>query len=130
MGQAFDRDGRVLGEAEGATMREVFEKLHAQHKDAAEIRIKSADERAARPELERMAAALRAKGESEDAVALGRSLHGKFVRFLDESKVSRGYLVTHVTEDGMLEIRGHVGQFAPHLFERVDHPHSAAEGNC
>jgi hypothetical protein len=42
MGQAFDRDGHVLGEATGDTKREVFDQLHAAHQDAAEIRIKSA----------------------------------------------------------------------------------------
>lgn len=43
MGQAFDRDGRALGEAFGDTKREVFDKLMAAHKDAAEIRIRSLD---------------------------------------------------------------------------------------
>lgn len=41
MGQAFDRNGDVLGEAFGDTKREVFDKLMAAHKDAAEIRIQS-----------------------------------------------------------------------------------------
>jgi len=41
MGQAFDRDGNVLGEAVGATKREVFEALNGAFKDAHEIRIKS-----------------------------------------------------------------------------------------
>ena len=41
MGQAFDRDGNVLGEAFGDTKREVFDKLTAQFRDAAEIRIRS-----------------------------------------------------------------------------------------
>ena len=41
MGQAFDRDGHVLGEAFGDTKREVFDKLSEQFKDAAEIRIRS-----------------------------------------------------------------------------------------
>lgn len=41
MGQAFDRDGAVLGEARGDTKREVFEKLDKAHADAAEIRIRS-----------------------------------------------------------------------------------------
>lgn len=41
MGQAFDRDGNVLGEAFGETKREVFDKLMAQHTDAAEIRIRT-----------------------------------------------------------------------------------------
>ena len=46
MGQAFDPNGDVLGEAYGATKREVFEKLNEAFKDAAEIRIKSlADQR-------------------------------------------------------------------------------------
>jgi len=41
MGQAFDRDGRVLGEAFGDTKREVFDKLNQQFKDAHEIRVRS-----------------------------------------------------------------------------------------
>jgi hypothetical protein len=41
MGQAFDRNGNVLGEAYGETKREVFDKLQAEFKDAAEIRIRS-----------------------------------------------------------------------------------------
>ena len=40
MGQAFDGDGKVLGEASGATKREVLEKLLA-HPDAAEVRIRT-----------------------------------------------------------------------------------------
>lgn len=65
-----------------------------------------------------------------EQIALARSLRGKFVRFHHESKVSRGYLVVSVTDDGMIELREFCGLFSPHLFERVDHPHSAAEGNC
>src|SRR3990167_8922498 len=45
MGQAFDRDGNVLGEAFGETKREVFDKLTSQFKDAHEIRIKSLKDR-------------------------------------------------------------------------------------
>lgn len=45
MGQAFDRDGNVLGEAYGATKREVFDKLAEEFKDAHEIRIRSLDDR-------------------------------------------------------------------------------------
>ena len=41
MGQAFDRDGNVLGEAFGETKREVFDKLIGEFKDAHEIRIRS-----------------------------------------------------------------------------------------
>lgn len=69
--------------------------------------------------------------EIKAQIALARSLRGKFVRFNHESKTSRGYLVkTIIAEDGMIELHGMPGRFAPHLFERVDHPHSAAEGNC
>lgn len=39
MGQAFDETGRVLGEASGATLREVLDKLEQAHPEAAEIRI-------------------------------------------------------------------------------------------
>lgn len=41
MGQAFNREGDVLGEAFGATKQDVFEKLNLAHKDAHEIRIRS-----------------------------------------------------------------------------------------
>jgi hypothetical protein len=41
MGQAFDESGRVLGEAFGTTKQEVFDKLHREFNDAAEIRIRS-----------------------------------------------------------------------------------------
>ena len=41
MGQAFDRDGNVLGEAFGDTKREVFDKLMKEHEAADEIRIRS-----------------------------------------------------------------------------------------
>lgn len=44
MGQAFDREGNVLGEAFGATRREVLDALELKHKDAAEIRIRSIED--------------------------------------------------------------------------------------
>lgn len=45
MGQAFDRTGAFLGEAQADTAREVLEKLELKHKDAAEFHIKKfADE--------------------------------------------------------------------------------------
>lgn len=44
MGQAFDSDGNVLGEAYGATKKEVFDKLNAEFKQAAEIRIRSMED--------------------------------------------------------------------------------------
>lgn len=42
MGQAFDREGNVLGDAEGDTLQEVLKKLETQFRDQiAEVRIKS-----------------------------------------------------------------------------------------
>jgi len=41
MGQAFDRDNNVLGEAEGATKQEVFDKLHAAHQNADRFEIRT-----------------------------------------------------------------------------------------
>jgi hypothetical protein len=41
MGQAFDRDGNLLGEAEGDTRREVLKHLEKMHPAAHEIRIKA-----------------------------------------------------------------------------------------
>jgi hypothetical protein len=45
MGQAFDRDGNVLGEAFGDTKREVFDKLTAEFAQAHEIRIRTLEDR-------------------------------------------------------------------------------------
>lgn len=47
MGQAFDRDGNVLGEAYGETKRAVLDKLERMHPSAHEIRIRSAEAMAA-----------------------------------------------------------------------------------
>ncbi len=41
MGQAFDKDRQILGEAFGHTKREVFDKLMEAHAEAAEIRIRT-----------------------------------------------------------------------------------------
>ncbi len=41
MGQAFDKDGAILGEMYGQTKREVFDKLTNVYPDAHEYRIKS-----------------------------------------------------------------------------------------
>ncbi len=41
MGQAFDAEGVLLGDATGATKREVFDKLSGAHPDAEEIRVRS-----------------------------------------------------------------------------------------
>ena len=45
MGQAFDREGNVMGEARGHTKAEVFEALSRDHPDAAEIRVRTTLER-------------------------------------------------------------------------------------
>lgn len=50
MGQALDKDGRVLGEAEGDSAREVLEKLQLKHRDAAEFRIQQMREKVAAAE--------------------------------------------------------------------------------
>jgi len=44
MGQAFDRDGNVLGETFGATKREVFDALMKDHADAASLLIRKLHE--------------------------------------------------------------------------------------
>ena len=53
MGQAFDREGNVLGEAFGDTTREVFDKLTEQFKDAHEIRIRNLEDAAIRGDVRR-----------------------------------------------------------------------------
>ena len=45
MGQAFDRDGNVLGEAFGDTKRDVLDKLELMHPAAEEIRIRTIRDR-------------------------------------------------------------------------------------
>ena len=52
MGQALDRDGYVLGEAFGETKCEDFDKLIAEHPAAAEIRIKTLQQRVEAAERE------------------------------------------------------------------------------
>ncbi len=83
MGQAFDRDGNVLGEAYGETMREVLDQLQKMHPTAEEIRIrhlrdgetlkravKKADELEAE---ERLANAKRAKEILDNHPELGQA---------------------------------------------------------
>ena len=43
MGQAFDKTGAFLGEAEADSAREVLDKLQLKHKDATEFRIRTAE---------------------------------------------------------------------------------------
>ena len=50
MGQAFDRDNNVLGEAFGETKREVFDKLMHEHQNADRIEIRSMHPAAGAPD--------------------------------------------------------------------------------
>lgn len=67
--------------------------------------------------------------ELAEKLQLAHSLKGKFVRFHHEEKIARGRLVIGVTVDGMIVLDGLAGEFAPHLFVKVDRPHTAAPGN-
>lgn len=62
MGEAFDRDGNVLGATTGKTKAEVFEKLNTAFQDAAEFRIRA-------KEAEIMA------GRHAPTVTIGRIVH-------------------------------------------------------
>jgi hypothetical protein len=88
---------------------------------------------AAPPDARRSASIAAARGAlmaDQAQIDLARALRGKYVRWNHDTKTHPGYLVIGVTPDGMVEIQGFTGHFAPDLFVRVDHPHSAAEGNC
>jgi hypothetical protein len=64
---------------------------------------------------------------TESQLELALSLLGKYVRFRHDPPIhleDSGYLVTDVTRDGLLELRGWVGEFAPHLFVVVARPPS------
>lgn len=50
MGQAFDKDGQILGEMQADSMRKVLDGLQKRHPDAAEIRIKALQDRVTSPE--------------------------------------------------------------------------------
>ncbi len=60
-----------------------------------------------------------------EKIELAWSLVGKKVRFRHDPPGVGARLVTEATSDGMIEIEGFGGQFAPHLFA-VD-PESKAE---
>ena len=68
MGQAFDRDGHVLGEVEAATKREVFEELNAKFPLAHEIRIKSLKDRLGQEREQTAQEAIDAKARAEAAL--------------------------------------------------------------
>lgn len=52
----------------------------------------------------------------EDQLALGRRLLGNVVRF-NHMPPGSGHLCVSMDRDGMVEIEGFSGFFAPHLFE-------------
>lgn len=54
MGQAFDREGNVLGEAYGETKRAVLDQLEKMHPAADEIRIKTMKDAVAAAPVDRM----------------------------------------------------------------------------
>lgn len=78
MGQAFDRDGHVLGEAFGDTKREVFDKLIEQFKDAHKIEVRSLEERDSLTELQQLRRDLElAKSHNDNWARDYRSLAAK-----------------------------------------------------
>ncbi len=48
--------------------------------------------------------------------AAARELVGKRVKFNHKRAQPESYLVTRATEDGLVELEGWAGAFAPHLF--------------
>lgn len=59
------------------------------------------------------------QGQDRFQLTLAHSLRGQFVRF-HHQPTHPGYLVLRVIGDGMIELEGLPGRFAPHLFECVD----------
>ncbi len=54
MGQAFDREGRVIGEQYGATKKEVFDALNTAHPDAERIQVQKVRESEQVPSIGRI----------------------------------------------------------------------------
>ena len=65
----------------------------------------------------------------DQQLTLGRALQGKFVRFESQRPTHRGYLVVGMNQTGRIKLRGWSGCYAPRMFVKVDHPHTAAPGN-
>lgn len=57
---------------------------------------------------------------TDERIELAWSLVGKKVRFRHDPPDVGPRLVTEATSDGMIEIEGFGGQFAPHLFSVVE----------
>lgn len=87
MGQAFDRTGAMLGEAEANSAREVLERLQKAHPEATEFRIKTIEEEKAAVE--------QALNEKD------RALHAEIDRRQEE---------TFIAQDRMLQffVYGHL----------------------
>ena len=112
MGEAFDRTGQFLGDAMGASMRDVAEKLERAHPDVAEMRIRHLESQMAQMEMPRYKChkevhALKivaVQSDSADASAEGRETDGS-ARLLVEApysgiKVSGAWLRKHTPEVG------------------------------
>lgn len=56
----------------------------------------------------------------QEQINLARSLKNKIVRFKNEAKTEIGRRVNEISPDGMVEIDGMSGHFAPELFEVVN----------
>lgn len=82
MGQAFDRDGLVLGVAFGETKREVFDTLSEQHPDAHKIRIKTLENQSA-------------EGDANKPEAPAPTLYPKSVRVRQQIEKSFNYHAPH-----------------------------------
>ncbi len=52
--------------------------------------------------------------------ALALALLGKFVKFNHQVTHGTAYLVTQASDDGLVELEGMSGRFAPHLFVVVE----------
>jgi hypothetical protein len=51
-----------------------------------------------------------------EEIARARLLLGRRVWFHHEPEIEPGHLVTRITDEGLVELEGWSGQFAPHLF--------------
>jgi hypothetical protein len=105
MGQAFDRDGAVLGEAEGATKREVFDKLSERYPEAEEIHIKTLREKV-QTEMQEQAAQ-----RAQRAMATQKPSIGRIVIYNHPGSADGKYqptqspaIIQHVALDGSVRL--------------------------
>lgn len=84
MGQAFDRDGNILGELQANSMREVLDGLQKMHPNAAEIRIKQRldeEEQRLRDEASRQKERLAAVDQRQEAAFIAQDRMLQFFTF-------------------------------------------------